>query len=114
MNEKISKRRIQITDLQKQEIEEKEETNKLIRNISGPMVRKRNEAIVVLRYEILIKQKLLMLQKSKRIKDTKNERRKSMASVPRSYPINTIPLRQDTDRQFTRNEILNYTKEEKK
>eukprot|EP00415_Alexandrium_ostenfeldii_P002180 UN2180 len=31
MNEKISKRRIQITDLQKQEIEEKEETNKLIR-----------------------------------------------------------------------------------
>ena len=30
MNEKISKRRIQITDLQKQEIEEKEETNKLI------------------------------------------------------------------------------------
>ena len=31
MNEKMSKRRIQITDLQKQEIEEKEETNKLIR-----------------------------------------------------------------------------------
>ena len=31
MNEKISKRRIQITDLQKQEIEEKEEANKLIR-----------------------------------------------------------------------------------
>ena len=31
MNEKISKRRIQITDLQKQEIEEKEERNKLIR-----------------------------------------------------------------------------------
>jgi len=31
MNEKIPKRRIQITDLQKQEIEEKEETNKLIR-----------------------------------------------------------------------------------
>eukprot|EP00415_Alexandrium_ostenfeldii_P004417 UN4417 len=31
MNEKISKRGIQITDLQKQEIEEKEETNKLIR-----------------------------------------------------------------------------------
>eukprot|EP00415_Alexandrium_ostenfeldii_P000637 UN0637 len=31
INEKISKRRIQITDLQKQEIEEKEETNKLIR-----------------------------------------------------------------------------------
>ena len=29
MNEKMSKRRIQITDLQKQEIEEKEETNKL-------------------------------------------------------------------------------------
>ena len=27
----MSKRRIQITDLQKQEIEEKEETNKLIR-----------------------------------------------------------------------------------
>eukprot|EP00415_Alexandrium_ostenfeldii_P001768 UN1768 len=31
MNEKIPKRRIQITDLQKQEIEKKEETNKLIR-----------------------------------------------------------------------------------
>ena len=31
MNEKMSKRRIQIRDLQKQEIEEKEETNKLIR-----------------------------------------------------------------------------------
>ena len=29
MNEKMSKRRIQITDLQKQEIEEKEEANKL-------------------------------------------------------------------------------------
>jgi len=31
MNEKISKRRIQITDLQKQEIEEKQEIRLLIR-----------------------------------------------------------------------------------
>ena len=31
MNEKMSKRRIQIIDLQKQEIEEKEETTLLIR-----------------------------------------------------------------------------------
>ena len=31
MNEKMSKRRKQITDLQKQEMQEKEETNKLIR-----------------------------------------------------------------------------------
>ena len=32
MNEKMSKRRIQITDLQKQEIEEKRERRLLIRN----------------------------------------------------------------------------------